>query len=483
MRRALLPLLLLCLLAGEARAIEFPPLQSNGVVFGGGVFADSSFEDVAYVSAGFLAELFTRTPQWDPAAQQLRLRDPKGREWSFTLDNPFIAVQGAVYNLTYPVRRGPEHIYLPLHPLLRVLRMRFGIDIMPGSTGILPPVAAPAGGEGHITGMALEETPDGAVLRIQASPGARWQGVLARPHYIVRVFGGSLDPGTPAKLDGAGPLQSVEARQQGNTAQFTLRLRDARDSVELTPEAGGWRVTVRSHVRPVRPATIIVDAGHGGKDQGASVKGVREAEINLAVSLLLRKELEEKGYNVLLTRDQDVFKTLQERPTFASENKGDVFISLHCNSIAGPASRLAQVTGYVAYILREAKSEEDKAIARRENVAIEEQSGKSKKAEISPLDWILLEHQLNQYSKQSEALTESIVKNFSGFDIPKYSTGARQAGFFVLVGAYMPAVLFEMGFLTHDRDRKTLTSRDGQREIARRLAVAIDGFQKSRMGK
>jgi N-acetylmuramoyl-L-alanine amidase len=114
-------------------------------------------------------------------------------------------------------------------------------------------------------------------------------------------------------------------------------------------------------------------------------------------------------------------------------------------------------------------------------MAIEE-SGKTKKAEISPLDWILLEHQLNLYSKQSESLAESIVRNFAGFEIPKYTTGARQAGFFVLVGAYMPAVLFEMGFITHERDRRVLASKAGQQEIARRLALAIDGFQKQRVG-
>ena len=115
---------------------------------------------------------------------------------------------------------------------------------------------------------------------------------------------------------------------------------------------------------------------------------------------------------------------------------------------------------------------------RRENQAIQEESGKSGKDEIAPVDWILLEHQLNLYSKQSESLAESIVKNFDGFDVPKYSTGARQAGFFVLVGAYMPAVLFEMGFLTHPQDRRILGSKSGQREIARRMAAAIDRFQR-----
>lgn len=497
-RPAIAALLAVLLLPGLARALEFPPLRNASVDFAGGVFADSAFEDVAYVSAEFLEELLSAPARWDPASQKLLLTDGRGRPWSFTLDNPFVAVQGRVYNLTYPVRRGPERIYLPLHPLLRLLRARLGIDIAPGPAGAgadglaapsapsaTPPVPAPAPepepSAGRITGMLLQEGDDSSVLRIHAAPGARWQGVLSRPHYIVRAFGASLDAAVPRRLDGAGPLQSVEVRQQGTSAQFTLRLRGGRDSVAMIPEDDGWRIVVRPAPAPETSTrgTIIVDAGHGGKDPGAVVKGIREKDVNLAVSKLLREELQERGYKVLLTRETDVYKTLQERPRFASDNKGDLFISLHCNSIAGSASRLASVTGYVGYILREAESEEDKAIARRENQAIEE-SGKGKKNEISPLDWILLEHQLNLYSKQSESLTESIVRNFAGFDIPKYSTGARQAGFFVLVGAYMPAVLFEMGFLTNDRDRRVLASSSGQREIARRLAVAIDAFQKKR---
>jgi N-acetylmuramoyl-L-alanine amidase len=483
------------LVVPEARAVVFPALRNGEVNFRGGTFADTTFEDVAYVSGEFLGDLFANAPRWEPSAQQLRVKDTKGREWSFTLDNPFMAVQGEVFNLTYPVRRGPERIYIPLHPLLRVLRTRFDIDLkVPGAPRDGGPVKAtppPAPVEegasassvaaGRIAGLTVEETSGGAVLHIRAGEGIQWQGIAAKPHYIVRAFGGTLDAGIPRRTEGAGALQSVEARQQGNTAQFTLRLRGA-DSVELAEEEGGWRVLVRSPAVDAGSArgTIIVDAGHGGTDPGAMVKGVRETDVNLAVAKQLKIALEERGYKVLLTREDDTFKTLPERPKFASDNKGELFVSLHCNSIAGTASKLATVTGHVAYILREAESEEDKAIARRENVAIEEQGGKGKKTEISPLDWILLEHQLNQYSKQSEALAESIVRNFSGFEIPKYTTGARQAGFFVLVGAYMPAVLFEMGFLTHARDRATLASRDGQKEIARRLALAIDGFQRSR---
>ncbi len=225
--------------------------------------------------------------------------------------------------------------------------------------------------------------------------------------------------------------------------------------------------------------TIIIDPGHGGRDRGASYKGVEEARITLAVAKELKKSLEKLGYDAKLTREDDTYKTLAERPKFASDQKGDVFISLHCNSLPDPSNG-NDITGYTVYILREGQSDEDKALARRENEAVEEESGKASKSEIAPVDWILLEHQLNLYSRQSESLAESIVKGFHGFDIPKYSTGARQAGFFVLVGAYMPAVLFEMGFLTHPKDRTILNSKSGEREIAGRLATAIDHFQKQR---
>jgi N-acetylmuramoyl-L-alanine amidase len=490
------------LTAKQARSVDNP--------FAGGSYADTSFEDVPYVSAEFLADLFGQTTLWDPQAQQLRVQGAGKREWVFTLDNPFVSLQGQVYNLTYPVRRGPERVYLPLHTLLRMLNSRFDVDLRQGSAATpagTKPAAASATSVAAsavppspdvaalpadlVAGLALEESGGGSVLSIRSGAGVRWQGIRTGSHYLLRAFDARLAADVPRKLRaGAGAsLTGVEAIQEGKVVQLTLRLKNPDDSVELMPQVAqagtepGWRITVRSPEKA--PAgkgvngTIILDAGHGGHDRGATIKGVQEAAVTLAVVLQLEQELKDMGYKVRLTRDEDVFKTLPERPKFASDNNGDVFVSMHCNSLAGSPQRLANVTGYVAYILREGESEEDKAIARRENQAIE-QSGKKKAAEISPLDWIVLEHQLNLYSKQSEALAESIIRNFSGFEIPRYSTGARQAGFFVLVGAYMPAVLFEMGFLTHERDRRVLASPEGQREIAKRMAKAIDAFQRSR---
>ncbi|MFC1586629.1 N-acetylmuramoyl-L-alanine amidase [Fibrobacterota bacterium] len=112
----------------------------------------------------------------------------------------------------------------------------------------------------------------------------------------------------------------------------------------------------------------------------------------------------------------------------------------------------------------------------RPDQALKETKNKQSKAEISPVEWILLEHELNLYSHQSEDFAEKIVKAFKGGEIKKHRTGAHQAGFFVLVGSFMPAVLFEMGFITNQKDRKYMSSTKGQKDIASRLSKAIADF-------
>lgn len=234
--------------------------------------------------------------------------------------------------------------------------------------------------------------------------------------------------------------------------------------------------------------TVVLDAGHGGKDPGAVGKKVGgkpllEKDATLAIAKMVRDELRgHKGIRVVLTRDQDEFLSLGERTRIANKEKGELFVSIHCNSLPTASKRRDEVQGFMIYLLREAKSEADRAIERRENEAIRFETGERQRKEaLSPLEWVMLEHQLNLFTKESERFAEIVVKNMeSKGPVKKERTGAGQAGFFVLVGALMPSVLIETGYVSNDADARNLGSVSGRKAIARQIARSIQEFQRSR---
>jgi N-acetylmuramoyl-L-alanine amidase len=231
--------------------------------------------------------------------------------------------------------------------------------------------------------------------------------------------------------------------------------------------------------------TVVVDAGHGGKDPGARGRKadgttVLEKMATLQVALKLRDALAgHKGIKVVMTRDKDVFVELSGRTRIANAAKGDLFISLHCNSLPTGSKRRDEVDGFMVYLLREAMDERDKAIERRENDAIDYETGAHQTKEaLSPVEWMLLDHQLNLYTKESERFAGLVVgKLQSQGPVAKERTGASQAGFFVLVGALMPSVLIEMGYVSSPADAAALTDPARQRRIAESIAESIEQFR------
>lgn len=234
--------------------------------------------------------------------------------------------------------------------------------------------------------------------------------------------------------------------------------------------------------------TVVLDAGHGGKDPGAIGKKIdgkplQEKDATLGIVKLLRDELRSlKGIRVVLTRDDDTFLSLGERTRKANASKGDLFVSIHCNSLPLNSSRRDEVGGFMVYLLREAKSEADRAIERRENEAIRFETGeRQRKDALSPVEWVMLEHQLNLYTKESERFAGYLVKNLEKKGpVSKERTGAGQAGFFVLVGALMPSVLIETGYVSNESDAQSLGSTAGRKSIAHQIARSIDEFRRTR---
>lgn len=223
--------------------------------------------------------------------------------------------------------------------------------------------------------------------------------------------------------------------------------------------------------------TIVIDPGHGGKDTGAQGKKSNEKDIVLSIGKLLKKELEKEGFNVKMTRDKDVFIELGQRANLANQWDGDLFISLHCNAIDATPERKKQIKGYHVYVLRAPESEEDKAIARRENKVATLYGEKNAKEELSPIEWFKLEARLEKYKQNSYMFTEEMLKAMDGGKIKRQSGGVGGAGFMVLVGALMPAVLFEIGFISNPEDEAYMMTDKGQKDIAERISKAVSTYK------
>ena len=292
----------------------------------------------------------------------------------------------------------------------------------------------------------------------------------------------SADVASLYKTDKTAPVAQASSSSAVKVSSSSVKTTDVPAKVAAVPAAAQPITTVATKpknetagTREVK--TIVIDPGHGGKDTGAQGKNSNEKDIVLAVGKLLKKDLEKEGFNVKMTRDKDVFIELGERANLANQWDGDLFISLHCNAIDATPERKKQIKGYHVYVLRAPESEEDKAIARRENKVATLYGEKNAKEELSPLEWFKLEARLEKYKQNSYMFTEEMLKAFDGGKIKRQGGGVGGAGFMVLVGALMPAVLFEIGFISNPEEEAYMTTTKAQEDIAARVAKAVSTYK------
>ena len=218
----------------------------------------------------------------------------------------------------------------------------------------------------------------------------------------------------------------------------------------------------------LKVSRIVIDAGHGGKDPGAlGPNGLQEKDLTLAISKQLAKRLKQEGFTVYLTRESDVFIPLEERTAFANKKKADLFVSIHLNSLSDQSA-----AGIETYFLNLTTDSSAIEVAAREN------STTSKS--ISDLQLIINDLMLN--SKISEScrfansihkcvLSELVNNGYRGKDY-----GVKQAPFYVLLGARMPSILIELGFLTNSMDSTLLQSEEHQNILIDGIAKGINKY-------
>jgi N-acetylmuramoyl-L-alanine amidase len=230
--------------------------------------------------------------------------------------------------------------------------------------------------------------------------------------------------------------------------------------------------------------TVVVDAGHGGPDRGmhgpiGARWEVNEKDITLDVAHALRDVLSERGVAVIMTRSTDTLIALSDRGRIANTKKGDVFLSIHVNAANPRWKQPGAARGFETYFLSEARTEDARRVEAMENEVVKyEIEGKGAN---DPLSFIVHDMEQNQHLRESSELATTVQRSLAKMH-PGPNRGVKQAGFRVLVTAFMPAVLIEIGFGTNEAEARYLRDPKRQREIASSIADAtmqyLAGYQR-----
>lgn len=437
-----------------------------------------------------LVRLFDLTYKEDAVAGGLTVT-VRGRTIVLSSGQGLASVGGRVISLPAPPARDGRAWYVPVDFVSRALAPLLGapLELRKPSRLILlggfrmPRVAGRVEPLGSIARLTLDVAP--ATPHTVAHEGTR---------LIVKFDADALDATLPAST----APEFIQAVRPGD-APATI-------AVDLGPRFGSFRATdvpadrgagrlvidvlaPATEPQPPQPPqplpadtpplldlapaggvrTVVIDPGHGGAEQGSrGPSGALEKDVTLAVARRLKASLETRlGVRAILTRDADEKVGLEQRAAVANNNKADVFVSLHANAALRPAATGAEIF----YLSLEEYGDRARAVARGASETLPVVGGGVRDIEVIP--WEMAQA---RYIGQSAALAQAVEDAFRD-RVPLGVRGVQQAPLRVLVGANMPAVLVEMGFLTNPSEERQLTSGAYQDSIVQALVDAIVRFR------
>lgn len=218
--------------------------------------------------------------------------------------------------------------------------------------------------------------------------------------------------------------------------------------------------------------TIVLDAGHGGHDPGAIGRsGLREKAVTLDVALRLKGLLEREGFQVVMTRDRDRFISLSQRSQMANRQEADLFVSIHAN-----AARIRSISGFEVYALSEATDDHARALEAAENASLPLEGGQAVASETEAIVWDLL---YTEHRAESMELAAQVCRGLRG-RLPSQNRGVKTARFAVLKGSRMPAILIEVGFVSHPAEEQRLRNSSYRQHLAEGIRDGILVFRESR---
>lgn len=298
-----------------------------------------------------------------------------------------------------------------------------------------------------------------------------------KPRRLFLDFAGSqISPDLPSNIPvGDGLLRQVRVGQfKPDVVRVVLDIQSIQTH-RVFPMVAPYRVIIDvtgTRQEPLPPTApeirrIVIDAGHGGKDPGATSYGSREKKLALTIARKTARNLRDLGFEVIMTRNADRFITLEGRTAIANKFNADLFISIHIN-----ASRRRAAQGIETFHFAPRAKAEDLELVATENMTAQ--------AEVEQMDKILSGIELGYKKMESNALATDMQKKVLEQIQPHYGgtvdRGVKSAPFYVLMGANMPAVLIECGFITNRTEHKRLNYSRYQDRIAKGIAQGVADY-------
>ena len=451
--------------------------------------------DALYLRANDVARVFKATQFWNASSRKVILGIGRAR-FTLTVDTRVVVIDGEPQMLRNVVGYDGGFVMIPLEFVLDVAAPYTPtvLDYNESSNTLYVEQIGY-----NVKGLTFATTANRSTATIELDEPLIYHFENDTPGLVrLKIYGGRIDPVRFSVNQARGLFDGVRAEQSDRDAfiyfdikRYTKRVlidRDEEDSkIVITLEkgdlpeipdpdfAGKQPVEVVDHTRRARKKlnieTIVIDAGHGGKDHGkVGGGGLSEKEVNLAIALLTRRLIEDNlGLEVVLTREDDELLSLTRRAEIANQAGGDIFISIHCNSWFSP-----ETGGFEAYFLSPASGEMEEALAMSENAVDDIYIGGGDA--VSDIDFILWDIVQNEYINESSHFAELVQKEMTDrLDIR--DRGVKQANFTVLQGARMPAILVEAAFLSNPREEAMLRDGDFHRQVAEGIVEAIRLFK------
>tara|TARA_Y100000741_G_C18249767_1_gene556856 strand:- start:293 stop:1756 length:1464 start_codon:yes stop_codon:yes gene_type:complete len=441
-----------------------------------------------YISTKDLAQSFT-SKLYENSERKKLVIYISGSKIKISGNSSYVIIDDKPYQMPMTAIIESDDIYIPAEYFFEILKKSIlpGIDFDSKKELLEIDVV-----RFNITGINIDVKSNGTIIRLPTKKtffeGNISSFINKHGWYYLTIAGGVIDTVNINSAMPHGVVRQIESDQIGKTAQLALKLgtnvishdlSQSRDPNEIIITLRTPLAKIDDHIKNVKARwlldTVVLDAGHGGKDPGAIGKyGTKEKDVALDITKRAGRLLEKSGIKVVYTRDEDVFVPLLERTRIANNSNGKLFVSIHTN-----ANKNRKVQGFETFLLRPGKSEDAIEVASRENSVISLEEFTDQYEDLTGEALIMATMAQSMFMKESEDLA-SIIQMELDKKLETPNRGVKQAGFYVLIGASMPNALVEVGFISNPAEEKQLRKKLHKQQIAEAIYQAIKYFKQSR---